>query len=134
MNRNIRFKGKRISNDKWVYGDLIIHPNHTGKEYYIHEHYSDTEYLVDERTIGQFINMYDKHNVGIFEGDIVRCIYNGNVFEYIVVWDDDELDFKFTNGEENYGHNFIYPKSCDEHWNGSGYNIEVIGNIYEEAK
>lgn len=134
MNREIEFKGKRISNGKWVRGDLIIHPNHTGKEYYIHEHYSDTEYLVDERTIGQFIIMYDKHNRLIFEGDKVRCIYNGNVFEYIVVWDEDELDFKFTNGEENYGHNFIYPKSCDEHWNGSGYDIEVIGNIYEEAQ
>ena len=132
MNRNIEFKGQRISNSKWVHGDLIIHPNHTGKEYYIHEHYSDTEYLVDEETVGQFIGIYDKHNVKICEGDKVRCVYNNNAFEYVVIWDESELDFKFTNGDENYGSNFIYPKSCDEHWKGSGYNIEVIGNIHDK--
>lgn len=32
------------------------------------------------------------------------------------------------------GKRISYPKSCDEHWNGSGYNIEVIGNIYEETQ
>lgn len=133
MNREIEFKGKRISNGKWVRGDLVKHPNHTGYEYYIYEHYSDTEYLVDKETVGQFIGMYDKYYNQIFEGDKVRCVYNGCIFECIVVWDNSELDFKFTNGEENYGSNFIYPKTCDViDYMFNRYDIKVIGNIHDK--
>ena len=52
-------------------------------------------------------------------------MYNGNEFEYIVMWDENENDFKATNGKENYGSNFQYLSCCDE--------IEVIGNIYDNT-
>lgn len=45
---------------------------------------------------------------------------------YQIVWDNSELDFKATNGEENYGTNYEYLLCCDE--------IEVIGNIFDNPE
>ena len=42
---------------------------------------------------------------------------------YVIVWDKDELDFKGTNGKENYGRNYEYLGCCEE--------IIVIGNIFD---
>ncbi len=48
------------------------------------------------------------------------------MYTYIVVWDQEECDFKATNGEENYGRNFMYLGGNDE--------VTVIGNIYENPE
>jgi len=45
---------------------------------------------------------------------------------YIVVWDEDELDFKATNGEEHYKTNFEYLGCCEE--------IIVIGNVFDNPE
>ncbi len=71
----------------------------------------------------QFTGLYDKNGVEIYEGDEVYCVYDGILYRYIVVFDESELDFKATNGTENYGSNFQYLCCCDE--------VEVIGNIHD---
>ena len=81
---------------------------------------------VDYQTIGQCTSLKDENGVKIFEGDIVRIIYNGNEFIRTIIWDNNELDFKATNGEEKYGSNFNYLNCCKE--------IEVIGNIYDNSE
>ncbi|MED9905260.1 MAG: YopX family protein [Lachnospiraceae bacterium] len=57
---------------------------------------------------------------------MVSCVDDGNVNARLVVWDKQELDFKGTNGKENYGRNFNYLSCCEE--------IEVIGNIFDNPK
>lgn len=61
----------------------------------------------------------------IWENDICLMVYNGVVNTYIIVWDKDELDFKETNGKENYGRNYEYLGCCEE--------IIAIGNIFDNA-
>ena len=59
----------------------------------------------------------------IFEGDIVKIIYDSEPFTGVVVYDLGEADFKATNGHEDYGNNFQYLTV--------GESIEVIGNVYQ---
>ncbi|MFI3632785.1 YopX family protein [Streptococcus parauberis] len=59
----------------------------------------------------------------IFEGDIVETIYNGKLFTGVVVYDQEETDFKATDGRNEYGNNFYY-------LGGNDSNI-VIGNVHQ---
>lgn len=71
-------------------------------------------------TICQCTGLKDKNGKLIWENDIVRVIYDGIEHAYVVKWDADEIDFKATNGKENYEGNFQYLGCCDE--------VEIIGN------
>lgn len=118
--REILFRGKRLDNGEWIYG-FVIHSQKdnswaiTNEFEYLHD--------VDGNTIGQYTGLTDKNNVKIFEWDIVRVVYNGKENIFVVIWDSSELDFKATNGKENYGvGGFQYLGCCDE--------IEIIGNVF----
>ena len=74
----------------------------------------------------QSTGLYDRHGVEIFQGDVVKIVYDGEPFTGVVVYDLGEAEFKATNGHEDYGNNFQYLTV--------GESIEVIGNIYENPE
>lgn len=134
MNREILFKAKRKDNGEWVDGyyradtDLDIHFI-CGWNYYLSENGLEREpfeYEIDPDTLCQYTGLTDKNGKKIWENDICEMVYNGVVYVYVVVWDKTELDFKGTNGKENYGRNFEYLGCCEE--------IEVIGNIFDNPE
>lgn len=67
MKREIKFRGKRIDNKKWVYGFLA-------DEDYINDIDSiDLSSIeVDIDTVGQFTGLLDKNGKEIYEGDIIK--------------------------------------------------------------
>ena len=92
----------------------------------------DTENVInkkryfDDITIMQSTGLYDRHGVEIFQGDVVKIVYDGEPFIGVVVYDLGEADFKATNNREDYGNNFQYLTV--------GESIEIIGDIHKNPE
>lgn len=143
--REILFKAKRIDNEKWVEGYYVYHINRTicpfgdsvkpedEQHVIMQDGFSDwnmprdtVHFDIRQETLCQYTGMKDKNGKRIWENDICEMVYDGQVHVYVIVWDEEEFDFKGTNGKKNYGRNFEYLGCCEE--------IVRIGNIFDNPE
>lgn len=112
--KEILFRGKRVDNGKWVFGDL----EHNGKN--VPKWVNGNE-IVPE-TVGQYIGLTDKNGKKIFESDIVHGYWNT---KFLIFFDLCCLQFraKLSDGTEK-----------DIDYYGDSKKIEVIGNIYDNPE
>lgn len=102
MNREIKFRGKRKDNGKWVYGDLVRTP--ITAEFCADGNFFDcgkgrtcivedyVAFEVDEETVGQFACFFSFSNKKeVYEGDIVESGFTGR--KYVVFWSDENGAF-----------------------------------------
>ena len=128
--REIKFRGKRLDNGEWLYGNLIElrNPfNHEDspacfimpKEVNIADPDSIAEQeVVDPATVGQFTDLLDKNGKEIYFGDIVRDKY-GDIGS--VIWFSDcSMRVDWGGGDIH----FIDPE----------WGLEVIGNIHDDPE
>lgn len=150
--REILFRGKRVDNGEWVFGDFVT--NGCGIAYtdYLNEHgdFGEVFRKVLPETVGQYTGLTDKNGTKIFEGDIIRY---GFLYDYECyleslehpeeydneIYDQDikvsavewclELDYPaFDLADHDFECNGLSQIMCGD------YECEVIGNIHDNPE
>ena len=112
--RDIRFRGKNINTDKWVYG--YFKKNAHG-DCYIEDEYG-VSIRVTPKTVGQLVGK-DTNGSDVYDGDYLRD--DGNL--YLLQQDDDgALGFLLYNVACGYLDSIDIMYECD-----------VVGNAYDES-
>ena len=133
MNREIKFRGKTIKNDEWIYGDL----KHN-ETYSICYDKNDVYFEVDDKTVGQFTGLLDINCKEIYEGDIVSCVffhyYTGSEVEEqlkgVIEWFQGGFIIKvIENDFENAGQYSISDLYID-----TTMQVEVLGNVFDNPE
>ena len=126
--REILFRGKRVDNGKWVYGNLIQR-NIWGAVFPIiraeDSGYGNfKEWEVIPETIGQYTGLDDKNGVKIFEGDILYHPIQGKRKVY----------YPFSERVASYGLRMIEGKVRMASTLSDGFLYEIIGNITDNPE
>lgn len=130
MNRKIEFRGKKASNNDWVYGDLVrdILEVNGGRIVLTYIQYTDGGKRIKEsvlpETVSQYIGKRDKKENKIYEGDILGYKETGaeNSQIYKVCWDEDKLAFVAVDMDDESHH-------LMNNWEAGKYRWEVLGSI-----
>jgi uncharacterized phage protein (TIGR01671 family) len=129
--REIKFRGKRIDNGEWVYGNYV----NDNQGHFITVPLKIAHHLVavNPDTVGQFVGLHDMMGEEIYEGDIVR--YNGNCIS-VIIFGNIGYD-SARNGLTGFGYGSHYDEEYDFielHYGDDPHEIEVIGNIHEQTE
>lgn len=139
--REIKFRGKRVNDCEWVYGDLLrmhgvpyIYPDPAPNGW--------NDYEVITNTVGQFTGLHDKNGKEIYEGDVLRRIPNEQYSDATGIPLDmlredigEGGDLVFVRYDESQARVMYY--SLIDRFNSPWLNTKyftVIGNIYDNPE
>ena len=140
--REILFRGKRLHDNKWIYGNFvsdcegnphIIEPRFFCEDghHLQYEDNTDTPVFIIPETVGQYTGLADKNGVRIFEGDICRFKRFNDIHVGEIVFNVTTASFvmRYQSIVGAYGEKATQKmllSVCDD--------IEVIGNIHDNPE
>ena len=122
--RTIKFRGKSILTDEWLYGDLVHSADNKRFGILVNDKDSYDECEVAPETVGQFTGLYDKDGKEIYEGDILRF---GNSPSGVceVKWNESIAAFCIC---------FYFEGEIGSRPLGGGVEFAIIGNIHDNPE
>ena len=139
--REILFRGKRVDNGEWVFGNLIEDKWGDDNSNTVYAILQDrvapeiaalwTPVKVAPETVGQYTGLTDKNGKKIFEGDIVRGKdYTGDRREGSVFYDNYNAMYMIKpNTKSDYRE-----VNCLTSLTPAEAYLEVIGNIHDNSE
>ena len=144
--RKIKFRGKRIDNGEWIYGNLIKNINEDTDEvrFFIIRNprltkdcgccdscecdYNCVGYIIEikEETVGELTGLKDCIGKEIYEGDIVRV---DNDWDKYGMTAGESYEIYFNEG--GFRLKAKYNKNARGYWLEDNNEFEIIGNIFE---
>ena len=115
--REILFRGKRLDNGEWLYGDIC---HHDGVVSYIGQDERDGRMIVEDlvpETVGQYTGLKDKNGTEIYEGDT-----------------DDKQVVEYWSGQLIVGWYLKCKYTGDTGYFSPLDKFEVIGNIHDNPE
>jgi len=124
--REIKFRGKQVDSGRWVYGSYINEPSGVVIQEYNTVRIKTT---VNPYTIGQYINIHDKEDTPLYEGDIIKIFTDKWIIAVV------NIEFgipiftssDFTDSYENVSE--FLQTDGDYGW----VDCELVGNIHDRA-
>ena len=123
--QEIKFRGKCMCSDEWVYGDLI-HKRHDRDALMIQDENGLGNDVVPE-SVGQFTGLHDKNGKEIYEGDVIRGNCGNGEVRHLISFYDMIASFVAEMLPDNDISDYC---SLSQIWILK-YNKEVIGNIHD---
>ncbi len=71
--REILFRGRRVDNGEWVYGNYAFCDCVTEQQHYIFQN-KPFDHAVIPATVGRYTGLTDKNGVKIFKGTLLTCL------------------------------------------------------------
>lgn len=145
MNREILFRGKRVSNGNWIEGYFVLLAINEGLKHAIYTGTDEGRFILFEvipDTVGQFTGLCDKNGKKIFEGDILleeekeysleeygeKVVGTHNIVAY---WNEKACGFWVRRTDKPKGKIYVPEEPLCESF---AEELKVVGNIYDNPE
>lgn len=129
MIRKIKFRGRSIGSNEWIYGDLVRSSDMKRYAILVNNKSSYDECEVNPFSVGQFTGLYDMDGREIYEGDILW--WNRDGMKYLVKFVDGMFYASIIDPEKRIfgGYPLHVLTEHKEEW-----ECEIVGNAFDNKE
>ena len=126
--RTIKFRGKSIDSNEWLYGDLVRSSDMERCAILVNDRELYDECEVNTCSIGQFTGLYDSNGKEIYEGDIL-C-WDVNNLLYVVTFESGMFYASIKECNEGMIGGFPLHRLTEYDYG----KCEIVGNIHDNPE